>query len=304
VVHARYDGAADGVLRIRGRLAGRDWEKRVRVSLPGRRAGNPALGCLWARARIADLERTQIHGERPEVVDEITRLGLRHGLVTRYTSYVAVEETMVVSGGSPRRVRVPVDMPEGVRFDGVFGLGGVRTLEGDAAPLAPPPAHALRFREASGRIEEKAEPPFPRGGDEIRASGQLERSAPAAAGMTIRISCRHSEIRAGEKVVLEVAVTNTGALPAAVPGWLLDPGVLPAVRVVDGSWRTGSIAPPADGAGGTRTIAPGETVTRTVVLDTRDGRLFRGQGVYHVILDGAPLGTADSNRVTVRIVAG
>jgi Ca-activated chloride channel family protein len=41
--------------------------------------------------------------------------------MTPYTSFVAVEETVVTDGGKPRRVDVPVEMPEGVSYEGVFG---------------------------------------------------------------------------------------------------------------------------------------------------------------------------------------
>ena len=41
--------------------------------------------------------------------------------MTQFTSFVAVEETVVTEGGVPRRVEVPVEMPEGMSYEGVFG---------------------------------------------------------------------------------------------------------------------------------------------------------------------------------------
>lgn len=41
--------------------------------------------------------------------------------MTPFTSFVAVEEMTVTDGGEPRRVEVPVEMPEGVSYEGVFG---------------------------------------------------------------------------------------------------------------------------------------------------------------------------------------
>src|SRR5207247_1237611 len=38
-----------------------------------------------------------------------------------FTSFVAVEEMIVTDGGQPRRIDVPVEVPEGVNRDGVFG---------------------------------------------------------------------------------------------------------------------------------------------------------------------------------------
>lgn len=41
--------------------------------------------------------------------------------MTQFTSFVAVEEMTITEGGQPRRVDVPVEMPEGVSYEGVFG---------------------------------------------------------------------------------------------------------------------------------------------------------------------------------------
>src|SRR6185503_279800 len=106
-------------LEVRGRIHGRPWKTRVDLDLPRSRGGNPAIGALWARARIADLERDDLSGTDPRVSDEITRLGLSHRLVTKFTSFVAVEERLVVSNGRPTTVRVPVEMPQGVSYEGV-----------------------------------------------------------------------------------------------------------------------------------------------------------------------------------------
>jgi hypothetical protein len=40
--------------------------------------------------------------------------------MTQFTSFVAVEEMTVTDAGEPRRIEVPVEMPEGVSHEGVF----------------------------------------------------------------------------------------------------------------------------------------------------------------------------------------
>jgi hypothetical protein len=52
---------------------------------------------------------------------EIIQLGLDYRLLTQFTSFVAVEERIVNDHGQPKRVDVPVEMPEGVSYEGVFG---------------------------------------------------------------------------------------------------------------------------------------------------------------------------------------
>jgi Ca-activated chloride channel homolog len=58
---------------------------------------------------------------KPEVQQQITQLGLDFHLMTQFTSFVAVEERVVTTDGQPRTVQVPVEMPEGVSYEGVFG---------------------------------------------------------------------------------------------------------------------------------------------------------------------------------------
>jgi hypothetical protein len=41
--------------------------------------------------------------------------------MTQFTSFVAVEDQIVTKNGKPERVEVPVEMPEGVSHEGVFG---------------------------------------------------------------------------------------------------------------------------------------------------------------------------------------
>jgi hypothetical protein len=41
--------------------------------------------------------------------------------MTQFTSFVAVEEMTITEGGIPRKIEVPVELPEGVNRQGVFG---------------------------------------------------------------------------------------------------------------------------------------------------------------------------------------
>ncbi|MGH7258333.1 MAG: hypothetical protein ACREIM_08140 [Nitrospiraceae bacterium] len=85
-----------------------------------------AVAAMWARTKIDDLAAQDYDGlqtgkPKPGIRRVIRQLGLDHGLVTAFTSFVAVEEMTVTDGGEPRRVEVPVEMPEGVNYEGVFG---------------------------------------------------------------------------------------------------------------------------------------------------------------------------------------
>ncbi len=126
VVVARYTTPGRATVKIRGKQAGRDVVREIPVELPAVEKAHDTLGVLWARQKIDDLTRQDYAGvqngnPRTEIKDAITDLGLRHGLMTQFTSFVAVEEMVINQGGETRRVEVPVEMPEGVDYDGVFG---------------------------------------------------------------------------------------------------------------------------------------------------------------------------------------
>jgi len=63
------------------------------LSFPLRNENNDYLPRLWATRRVGWLmEQVRTNGEQKELRDEIVDLGTRYGIVTPYTSYLAVEE--------------------------------------------------------------------------------------------------------------------------------------------------------------------------------------------------------------------
>ncbi len=122
VVYARYHKGGRATVEVRGKLAGKPYVQRLEVALPDAEPRNQAIATLWARREI---DRLTAEGEvkgADGVEAAITDLALEHQLMTRYTSFVAVEERMVAeAGGPPRRVEVPNELPEGVSPDRIFG---------------------------------------------------------------------------------------------------------------------------------------------------------------------------------------
>jgi Ca-activated chloride channel family protein len=139
VLTGRYASAGRGEIVLHGKMSGRDFERRIPVSFSSPAKEHDVLSKLWARTRIDDLMASDYAGiqqgsPKPEVKREITQLGIDHRLMTQFTSFVAVEEQFITEGGKPRRVEVPVEMPEGVSYDGVFGAGNER--EARQMPMA------------------------------------------------------------------------------------------------------------------------------------------------------------------------
>jgi Ca-activated chloride channel homolog len=87
------------------------------------------LATLWARTHVDELMSQDFNGAqqgnmREDLKQAITQLGLDYRLMTQFTSFVAVEEMIVTDGGQPRRIDVPVEVPEGLNRESVFGAEG------------------------------------------------------------------------------------------------------------------------------------------------------------------------------------
>jgi Ca-activated chloride channel family protein len=74
---------------------------------------------------------------RADLREQITQLGLSHRLMTPFTSFVAVEEQTIVEGGRRRTIQVPVEMPDHVSPEGVFGDQAQVKVAGGIATFAP-----------------------------------------------------------------------------------------------------------------------------------------------------------------------
>ncbi len=92
VLNGRFGDGGSGTVTIRGSMKGERYERVVPVSLPTAASGDPSHGTLWARAAIHERENQLTLRDDDALVEEITELGLAHRLVTRFTSFVAVEE--------------------------------------------------------------------------------------------------------------------------------------------------------------------------------------------------------------------
>ncbi|MFB2933882.1 VIT domain-containing protein [Aerosakkonemataceae cyanobacterium BLCC-F154] len=142
VLFGKKPDKINGNLQIIGVAAG---GKRYGKTLPVNfnSTGNVAIAQLWARARIKDLMNQMFGGETKSGVDAVTETALNYRLLSQYTAFVAVsEEVRVNPDGTRQRVEVPVELPQGVSYEGIFGReGGVSSSSN--LPLAASPRRRL-----------------------------------------------------------------------------------------------------------------------------------------------------------------
>lgn len=114
VIFGKYRNAQPGAtLQLTGISA--DGAYRASMPLAGQGSQNQAelLPVLWARQRlmrISDQQGTGVDANR----EEITQIGLRYALLTRYTSFVAVDDEPVNPNGNAQEVNQALPLPEGV----------------------------------------------------------------------------------------------------------------------------------------------------------------------------------------------
>src|SRR5437879_12636459 len=87
-----------------------------------------------------------------DLKQQITDLGLQYRLMTQFTSFVTVDEMTITDGGQPKTVQVPVEMPDGVSREGVFGAKDGEAQSQYAYAAAP------MTMQSTNRLMTKSEP--------------------------------------------------------------------------------------------------------------------------------------------------
>ncbi len=121
-------------IQVSGLVEGEPVSWPLEVALPVKAEKNLALSKVWARKKIEDLMQQTYYSGSPEVEEEVTAIALEYRLMSQYTSFVAVDESEVPQltreARPPRRMLVPVPMPEGVSYEGVFGRDRYESADG------------------------------------------------------------------------------------------------------------------------------------------------------------------------------
>ena len=115
IVTGKFSGRL-GDVSVRGRLG----SEPVSLDLgPARDSQQPALRSLWARLRIEDLSRRQSWAGDPsgDFAQAIRATALEHGLMSAYTSFVAVDASERTAGERGTTVHQAVPVPAGVRYE-------------------------------------------------------------------------------------------------------------------------------------------------------------------------------------------
>ncbi len=120
-VTGRFEGPPRKTeIRVRGNAGGVAREISIPVD-PGAGSGNPALASVWARSKIASLSAALVTSRSGQERLAIRETALRYGLLSNFTSFVAVDSLTRTAGDHGTTVQVPVPVPAGVRYETTVG---------------------------------------------------------------------------------------------------------------------------------------------------------------------------------------
>jgi len=130
IVFGKWRGMKTGAITVRGRSGDQPFAATQDLSQANVLPSADGLAHLWARTRIAQLGDLVNLRSSDERVAQITNLGLTYNLLTKYTSFVAVDEVVRRTTTDLKTVKQPLTLPQGVENSAV----------GEDVPTSPEPA--------------------------------------------------------------------------------------------------------------------------------------------------------------------
>lgn len=257
IVFGKYKGSARGRIVVSGTTGKGTFRKAISVSKLRPTQKNDALRYLWARhriARLADMNRLRKDDKR---VAQVTKLGLRYNLMTAYTSFVAIDQSVRNKNGKTTTVKQPLPLPKGVEETAVG--------RGVMGAMSAPSGMRMRRRGGYGSKLKKAEvSKMPRSGDKphrrVRVTlkkmtvfGTLTKAQLRPYVNRVLALLRRCHMKTGT-TALQLIVTPDGKIQLSFKGWTASVASRQCIRK-----RTRSMS----------MAAPGGTTRATLILNVR-----------------------------------
>lgn len=112
IVYGKWRGEATGSIQVTGKSGSADYSQDIIVSDIQPMESNQAIAYLWARKKVEQLTDYNLRGMDEETArKEVTALGLKYSMMTPYTSFVAVIDTVRNPSGESTDVNQPQPKP-------------------------------------------------------------------------------------------------------------------------------------------------------------------------------------------------
>ncbi|MFK7851275.1 MAG: VIT domain-containing protein [Akkermansiaceae bacterium] len=118
----KWSGRPEGTVTISGITGeGKTYQQTFEVSEAAGEMQNPSLPTLWARESVRRLaDYAELTG-KPEIIEQVTEIGLKYELLTPYTSFVAVDDMPRDTTEKAVPVAQALPLPSGVGNSAVGG---------------------------------------------------------------------------------------------------------------------------------------------------------------------------------------
>ena len=137
IVLAKYSQTGFSTVKLRGNVMGQPVELELELELPEIEPAHDSIGSVWARQRIRQIWNRDVGAETPAGKAEITELGLRHQLVTAYTSFIAVEKELEEAPeGKLITQATKVQAPEGMDSDATSSNAKSQAVSDKSVPAS------------------------------------------------------------------------------------------------------------------------------------------------------------------------
>lgn len=110
----KWKGEPSGSIRITGMCGNGEYVREIPVSQATICPDDQSVRYLWARKRVERLTDYGCNDTDPSVKQQVTSLGLKYTMMTPYTSFVAVTETIRNKTGFADDVKQPLPLPKNV----------------------------------------------------------------------------------------------------------------------------------------------------------------------------------------------
>lgn len=110
ILLGKWKGEPTGNIQISGKTGTGDYSQSISVA-DATSNNDSTLGYLWARKRVERLTDYGVGADDPNVKAEVTQIGLSYHMMTPYTSFIAVLDTVRNPGGEAADVDQPLPLP-------------------------------------------------------------------------------------------------------------------------------------------------------------------------------------------------
>lgn len=113
-VFGKYKGDVQGSITLHGHSGSGKYNYKMPLEKSSADQQNTAIRYLWAREKLKYLSDYESLSHNEKYKSQITQIGLDYNLLSKYTSFVAVDERQVTSGDQTKTVRQTLPLPKGV----------------------------------------------------------------------------------------------------------------------------------------------------------------------------------------------